>query len=132
MRVFFEKSANMATKPGRDTALTIQRARKLRREATVPERLLWSVLRDRRLARLKLRRQHPIGPYFVDFYCRERKLVVEVDGMSHEDKLEEDRQREAYLRQQGLHVFRVTNSDISEDLDAVAGAIAREAGVNLD
>ena len=120
----------MANNPGRATPLIVQRARKLRREATVPERLLWAVLRGRRLGGLRFRRQHPIGPYVVDFYCHQARLVVEVDGMSHEDKQEQDAQREMYLREQGLHVFRVTNSDVNEDLEAVARAIAHEAGID--
>jgi very-short-patch-repair endonuclease len=120
----------MVNKPGRATPLIVERARKLRREATVPERLLWSVLRARRLAGLKFRRQYPIGPYIVDFYCQDARLVVEVDGMSHEDKQEQDAQREMYLREQGLRVFRVTNSDVNEDLEAVARAIVREAGID--
>jgi very-short-patch-repair endonuclease len=52
--------------------------------------LLWKALRNRQVGRLKFRRQHPIGPYVVDFYCHPNKLVVEVDGMSHDRKLEED------------------------------------------
>ena len=120
----------MANKPGRATPLIVQRARKLRHEATVPERLLWSVLRARRLGGLKFRRQYAIGPCFVDFYCHEARLVVEVDGMIHEEKQSQDAQREMYLRRQGLRVFRVTNSDINEDLEAVARAIAREAGID--
>ncbi len=100
-------------------------ARRLRRDATVPERILWSVLRGRRLGGLKFRRQHPVGPFVVDFYCHAAAMVVEVDGRSHEDRTE-------YLQQQGLRVFRVTNDDVQDDVEAVARGIAREVGVELE
>ena len=58
----------------------------LRRDGTIPERLLWGLLRDRRLQGVKFRRQHPIGPYIVDFYCASCGLVVELDGRSHDDR----------------------------------------------
>ena len=107
----------------------IDRARELRREATPPEQILWSVLRGRRLAGLKFRRQELIGPYIVDFCCREHKLVVELDGMSHEDKAEYDRRRQEWLEQEGYRVIRVINADVN-DLDAIARLIAREAGLD--
>ena len=62
--------------------MMIDRARKLRREATPPEALLWSVLRGRRLAGLTFRRQEPIGPFVVDCCCRELRLIVELDGLA--------------------------------------------------
>ena len=107
------------------------RARALRQKATPPEQLLWSVLRGRRLGGLKFRRQEPIEPYIVDFCCREIKLIVELDGMSHIDKKEYDAARDSWLRQQGYRIFHVTNSDVNEDLEAVARGIAREAGVSF-
>ncbi len=110
----------------------VARARKLRRESTPPERTLWSVLRGRRLGGMKFRRQEAIGPYFVDFCCRESKLIVEVDGMSHDDRQDYDTAREVFLRCKGYRVVRVANRDVSEDLEAVARLIAREAGVDFD
>jgi very-short-patch-repair endonuclease len=107
----------------------IHRARELRRAVPRPEQIVWSVLRGHRLGGLKFRRQEPIGPYVVDFCCRDQKLVVELDGMSHEDKVEYDRQRQQWLQQQGYRVIRVTNTDVN-DLDAVARLIAREAGLD--
>ena len=108
------------------------RARQLRRDGTLPERILWRVLRGGRLAGLKFRRQYPIGPFVVDFYCHSVGLVVEVDGMSHDNRREEDDRRTEYLRQQGLRVFRVINDDVLEDSEAVARGIARAAGVELE
>ena len=68
----------------------------------------------------------------VDFYCRDAALVVEVDGMSHEDKAVQDAERSKYLESQGLRILRVLNSDVMHDLDAVTRAIARLGGVPWD
>ena len=68
----------------------------------------------------------------VDFCCRELNLIVELDGMSHDDKARGDEARGRWLRKQGYRIFRVTNSDVAEDLEAVARGIAREAGVIYD
>jgi len=122
----------MPAKPRPKHPAILQRAKKLRRESTPPEKLLWSVLRRRRLGGLKFRRQEPIGQYVVDFCCRELKLIVELDGMSHEDTELQDHIREQWLRAQGYRVFRVTNWDVNDDLETVARGIAREAGINID
>ena len=106
-----------------------QRARRLRREATVPERMLWGLLRNRRLLGLKFRRQVPIGPYVVDYLCEQEKLVVELDGMSHMGRQAEDDRRSAYLSDQGLRVARVTNDQVLADLEAVAVDILRAMGM---
>ena len=112
--------------------MIVDRARALRHDATPPEKLLWSVLRSRRLAGLKFRRQEPIGPYIVDFCCRELNLVVELDGMSHDDKARQDAARDDWLRRKGYRVLRVANWDVTEDLEAVARGIYREAGVRYE
>jgi len=122
----------MAEKPRRKHPMMVDRARQLRRRSTPPERILWSVLRGRRLGGLKFRRQESIGPYVVDFCCRELRLIVELDGMSHDEKLVRDEVRERWLHEQGYRVFRVTNCDVNEDLEAVARGIACEAGVPYD
>lgn len=111
------------------SSISTDQARKLRRAANWPEKIVWGMLRSGRLGGLKFRRQHPIGPYTVDFYCHEIGLVIEVDGASHEDRGERDQRRTAYLRQQGLRVFRVTNQDVSSDSEAVSRGIAVVAGV---
>jgi very-short-patch-repair endonuclease len=112
--------------------MILDRARELRQKATPPEQTLWSILRGRRLGGLKFRRQEPIGPYIVDFCCQELRLIVELDGSSHEDRIAQDRDRDDYLRRQGYRVLRVTNSDVNDDLEAVARGIAREAGVGIN
>jgi very-short-patch-repair endonuclease len=110
----------------------IGRARQLRKDGTPPEELLWLTLRNGQIAGLKFRRQHPFGQYVVDLYCHSAGLVVEIDGMSHIDNLEQDRERIHYLEQQGLKVLRVTNQDVMNDLDAVTRGIAQAAGVEWD
>jgi len=112
--------------------VTTAKARQLRAEGTSPEKIVWGMLRAGRLGGLKFRRQHPVGPYTVDFYCREVGLAVEVDGASHEERAGQDRLRTEYLQEQGLRVFRVTNQDVMSDPEAVARGIAIEAGVRLD
>ncbi len=122
----------MSEKPRPKHPMLTDHARCLRQIATPPEQVLWSVLRGRRLAGLKFRRQEPIGPYIVDFCCREINLIVELDGMSHDDKQSRDAVRERWMKDQGYRVIRVTNWDVNEDLEAVARFIAREAGVDID
>jgi very-short-patch-repair endonuclease len=119
----------MPSSNGRPVAPHTENARRLRRNATIPERMLWNLLRGGSLAGLKFRRQQPIGPYIVDFYCHEVALVVEVDGRTHDDRGKEDAQREAFLRdQQKLRVLRVSNDDVLKETEAVLYAILRAAG----
>jgi very-short-patch-repair endonuclease len=99
---------------------------RLRRDATGPEAMLWGVLRSRQFAGLKFRRQHPIGPYEVDFYCESAGIVVELDGLSHDGTADSDARRSEYLEQAGLRIVRVLKEDVLRDLDAVAELIARE------
>ncbi len=67
-----------------------ERARELRQDANLPERILWEQLRGRRFQGFKFRRQHPIGPYVVDFYCSAANLVLELDGETHRGKADYD------------------------------------------
>ncbi|MHB1109350.1 MAG: endonuclease domain-containing protein [Devosia sp.] len=93
-------------------------ARKLRREATPAERLLWGALRGRRFADFKFRRQVPIGPFIADFLCHDARLVVELDGSQHADD-PGDARRDAELNRWGFRVLRVWNNEM----------ITNEAGV---
>jgi very-short-patch-repair endonuclease len=101
------------------------RARVLRAQPISAEAKLWSKLRDRRLGGLKFVRQGPVGPFFVDFVCRERKVVVEVDGGTHGEDAEiaEDAKRTAELARLGYRVFRVGNRDIYDNIDRVLDAL---------
>jgi very-short-patch-repair endonuclease len=105
-------------------------ARELRKNATGPERALWGLLRDRRLCGAKFRRQHAVGPYVVDFYCPVRRLVVEIDGRSHDDRGEADRRRQEYLESVAkLKVFRVRNDDVLYHREAVILGLLRALGI---
>ena len=94
------------------------RARVLRSAATNAEERLWHRLRDRRLGGFKFVRQAPIAGYYVDFLCREARLVVEIDGSQHADNAD-DRKRDTKLVALGYRVLRVWNNDISERLENV-------------
>jgi very-short-patch-repair endonuclease len=85
---------------------------------------LWLLLQQRPDG-LKFRKQHPIGPYTLDFYCAARKLVVEVDGDSHGmgDNPVRDKRRDAWLRERGLSVLRFDAADVMKDLESVVTAI---------
>jgi very-short-patch-repair endonuclease len=97
----------------------------LRRNPTEAERELWFHLRAGRLDGFKFRRQHPIPPYVVDFYCNEAKLVVELDGSQHGDEV--DAARTLSLEQQGLIVLRFWNNDVLGNKAAVLEAILKIA-----
>jgi very-short-patch-repair endonuclease len=96
-----------------------QRARQLRHEQTAAEIKLWGALRKRSLSGHKFMRQAQIGNYIVDFLCREKALVIEVDGATHgsEDEMKYDAKRTAFLEAQGFEVYRVGNGDIYENLE---------------
>ena len=95
-------------------------ARRLRRAQTPAEARLWSKLRNRGLAGQKFVRQEPIGLYFADFVCRERLLVVEVDGATHstEEELRRDTNRTRFLEEKGYRVLRVSSGGVSHELRA--------------
>ncbi|HJU17844.1 MAG TPA: DUF559 domain-containing protein [Stellaceae bacterium] len=93
-------------------------SRSLRRRATQAELLLWRHLRDRQLADCKFVRQEPIDRYFVDFVCRERKLIVEVDGGQHAES-RTDQDRDAVLNALGYRVVRVWNNDVFANMEGI-------------
>jgi very-short-patch-repair endonuclease len=98
-------------------------AKALRRRAPLAERKLWVVLRDRRLADLKFRRQVPIGAYVADFVCHRHRLIVEADGPFHDD----DTARDNWLEARGYKVLRFKNAVIDQP-DVVVDAILRAIG----
>ena len=83
---------------------------------TDEEAILWKELRDRQLAGLKFRAQHPTGRFIFDFYCAEVRLVVEIDGGAHIGKAERDAQRTSILASYGYHVIRFTNDEVVDNL----------------
>ena len=102
------------------------RARSLRRAMTGPERLLWSLLRRNTLG-LHFRRQHPIGPFVLDFYCAGARLAVELDGPVHSERAEADTRRTEWLAGEGVRVLRFPIADIETRPAAVLAAIAAAA-----
>ena len=99
---------------------TIKRAKQLRREMSLPEVLLWRHLRQRP-AGLKFRRQHPAGPYELDFYCDSVCLAIEVDGEAHNrgDRPARDARRDAWLADRNVRTLRIPATDVLRDMDSV-------------
>jgi very-short-patch-repair endonuclease len=101
----------------------IDTARRLRRDQTDAERMLWFRLRDRRLEGWKFRRQAPVDRFVVDFICADAKLVVELDGGQHAVRPEKDAQRTAILESIGYLVLRFWNNDVLANTDGVVETI---------
>jgi very-short-patch-repair endonuclease len=104
-------------------------AKQLRSAMTRAETLLWRHLKAHRLAALGFRRQSPMGGYIVDFVAHSRKLIVEVDGESHdfESRLRHDSRRDEWFASRGYRVLRFTNDDVMKNLEGVVIAIALAA-----
>jgi len=100
-------------------------AKQLRKEQTDAEKLLWEVVRGRRLCGFKFRRQHPVGGYILDFYCHEARFAVELDGGGHnfEEQQLYDEERTRALNGAGIKLLRFWNHDVLNNLDAVAEQI---------
>jgi very-short-patch-repair endonuclease len=110
---------------------TFKPARTLRRQMSLPEVVVWQLLRSRRLKELRFRRQHPIGPYVLDFYCPSARLAVEIDGMSHDfaGRAVRDARRDAWLNDRDVRVLRVEAKDVLDEggLEGVLSAIISAA-----
>ena len=98
---------------------TVKRARQLRSEMSVPERILWRHLRGRPRG-LKFRRQHPAGAYIIDFYCARLRLAIEVDGWAHDsaETIKRDQAKSAFLRSQGIATTRIPAAAVMDDIEA--------------
>ena len=103
----------------------MSRARHLRKNSTPQERLLWRQLRNRHLEGWKFRRQHPIEPYILDFYCPKARLAIELDGGGHNFASKEsfDQERTRFLEGKGMVVLRFWNPQITTELDSVLETI---------
>lgn len=97
-------------------------SRRLRRDMTEAEKVLWRAFRARQFHGLKVRRQHPIGPFIADFAIIERRLIIEADGGQHDVAC--DHRRTAYLEAQGWIVVRYWNNEILENLEGVLEDLA--------
>ena len=97
----------------------------LRRTETNSERILWEKLKGRQLDGYKFRQQHGYGPYILDFYCPSLKLCIEVDGEVHDNEIvkQKDIERTLFLRQQKIHVLRIKNEEVEENIEEVLNKI---------
>ena len=104
---------------------TFRAASILRKNTTLAEKVLWKKLRDRKLFRVKFRRQHPVDMFIVDFYCHEIKLVIEIDGEIHNSKgsKEYDSARQHCIECLGLNVIRFSNHEVFFEMDSVLSTI---------
>jgi len=111
---------------------TARNARTLRRKMTLPEVILWRWLRQRPKG-IKFRRQHPTGPYVLDFFCSDARLAIEVDGEAHSggDRPVRDGTRDAWLRSAGIETLRIPASDLLDDPDAALTWIMLQAKARL-
>ncbi|MGQ0661674.1 endonuclease domain-containing protein [Sphingosinicella sp.] len=112
---------------------TMGQARKLRREMSLPEVLLWQELR-KRPSGLKFRHQHPAGPYVADFFCHRARLVIEVDGDAHGRGVRPRRDaiRDAWFAARRFEIMRIPAAEVLGNLDGVLQGIVARAGSGED
>ena len=112
----------------------IRFARELRKSQTPEEKMMWALLRNRNLNNFKFLRQHPIvvseingkkAFYIADFFCAEKKLVVEIDGGIHSLQIEYDKARDIVMNELGLMVLRIQNKEVNNDIDSVLDKIKK-------
>ena len=110
------------TKPG----ATVKRAKGLRRDLTLPEIKLWQILRTSPAGH-RFRRQHPAGPYVLDFFCARANLAIEIDGAAHDmsNRPARDAARDAWLKERRIDTLRIPAADVLHDAADVAEAIVR-------
>jgi very-short-patch-repair endonuclease len=106
------------------TGKSMASARQMRRKLSLPEMLLWQLLRLTR-RELRFRKQHAIGPYVADFYCPVARMVIEIDGATHDTRQDADGRRDAYMESLGLRVVRIAAADVLADPEGVADGIYR-------
>jgi very-short-patch-repair endonuclease len=109
--------------PGSGPAMSIDNARRLRKDATDAERKLWSALRHKQIEGFKFRRQVPIGEFVADFACLSQRLIIEADGGQHDAEREKDAARTAWLNARGYRVIRFWNNDVLDNLEGVVQTI---------
>ena len=102
------------------------RARDMRRTLTLHEKQLWYLLRRNQLG-LHFRRQHPVGPFVLDFYCAEAKLCVEIDGPLHDEQRDYDQRRTDWLAKEGIRVLRFSVEELELRQAVVLATIAQAA-----
>jgi very-short-patch-repair endonuclease len=107
-----------------------RQARALRRQMTEAEKVMWSKLRDRRLDGVKFKRQKPIAGYIVDFVALDLKLIVEIDGGQHAERVEEDAVRTKVLEESGYHAVRFWNHDVLRNIEGVLESLVQELNLS--
>ena len=107
-------------------AKSVKRARGFRRELSLPEVQLWQLLRTSPNGH-RFRRQHPAGPFVLDFFCARANLAIEIDGYSHDtaDRPARDQRRDEWLRARRIDTWRIPASEVLRDATEVAGAIVQ-------
>ena len=110
--------------------LLTARARNLRKNSTLSEVLLWEKLKGRQLYNYKFRRQVPILKYIVDFYCKELRLTIEIDGLSHDYKMTYDADRQKELEKSGITLLRFNDLEIKKDIQNVVQRIGEWIDAN--
>ena len=108
----------------RATARSMASGKRLRRQLSLPEMLLWRLLRLSR-REMRFRKQHAIGPFVADFYCPAAKMVIEIDGAAHNERQDADGRRDAYMASLGLGTIRVSAAEVLANPGAVADGIYR-------
>jgi very-short-patch-repair endonuclease len=103
-----------------------KRAKELRQQASTAERRLWQFLSNSQLGGHKFSRQIPVGPYFADFACRKAKLIVELDGYSHDVRVGYDAARTRFIEAKGYRVVRFNNEDVMKNVEGVLTMIGLE------
>ncbi|MFL5298535.1 MAG: endonuclease domain-containing protein [Phenylobacterium sp.] len=113
----------------RASAQNHRRAKTMRKEMSLPEVLLWTRIRRQERGAPQFRRQHPLGPYYLDFFCAKAALCVEVDGASHGfgDRPQRDEWRDAFLNAKGIRVLRIPAQSVLRDPESVANWVLEEA-----
>lgn len=107
---------------------SLSQSKQLRTDMTIFEQKLWYYLRAKRFFNLKFKRQAPIGKYIVDFVCKEKMFIIELDGSGHleEKQTEHDIIRDKYLTEQGYSILRIYNNEINNNIEAVLQKIKDE------
>jgi len=107
-------------------------ARELRKKQTPQETKMWNLLRNHQFYGYEFRRQYPIGDYIVDFICRKKKIIIELDGGQHNEtqNIEYDNKRTEFLKSKGYNVIRFWNNDVDNHIEGVYDAIKKELDKN--
>ncbi len=124
--------AIMTTVRYQNSRFDFRRATTLRKQSPLVERLLWDVLTETgRAEKLHFRRQYPVHPYFADFACVKARLLIELDGMSHDAQQAYDAKRDTYLQNKKWRIIRFSNDEVLNNLDGVVLTIVERAKMLL-